>query len=161
MARRSLSNSASIKKSSGSGMKKTGSKVSFDETMTTTFVVEPVCNTQNASWYSPDELSSFRKGDGSLMNSSVRKEFVRTLLNVQNEHKAMGIQDPKGLRQMSRAISKDSIKSAIRRAHDIVDEEDSWCAIHPPRSPPSFYRGSLVMATNADWYITLQDSTCC
>lgn len=125
MARRSLTNSAAIKKSSSAGLKKTGSKVSFDESPKT-ILVEPPIASQNASWYSPDELSSFRKGESNTMSKTVRKEFVRTLLTVQNEHKAMGIQDPKGLRQMSRAISKESIKSAIRRAHEVVHEDESW-----------------------------------
>ena len=127
MARRALTTSAAIKKSSSSGLNKTGSKVSFDESGPKTFVVESPSAAKNASWYSPDELSSFRKGESSATSRAVRKEFVRSLLNIQNEHKALGIQDPKGLRQMSRAISKESIKSAIQRAHEVVTEEDSSC----------------------------------
>jgi len=115
-----------MKRSSQSApmMRKTGSKVSFDQNLTKTFEVESPRNAKNASWYSHGEISNFRKGDDSTtFGNSARKDFVRSLLNVQKEHKEMGIQDPKGLRQMSRACSKDSIKKAIARAHDIVEEE--------------------------------------
>lgn len=106
-------------------MKKTGSKVSFDESLTKTIEVEPASNAQNASWYSSNEISNFREGeDSSTASHAVRKDFVRSLLNVQKEHKDMGIKDPKGLRQMSRACSKDSIKKAIQRANEIVEEDD-------------------------------------
>lgn len=109
---------------SNHSMKKTGSKVSFDESLTKTIVVEPASSAQNAVWYSPDELNTFRKGSDLPMKAEVRKDFVRTLLSVQKEHKELGIQDPKGLRQMSRACSKDSIKMAIKRAHEIVVEDE-------------------------------------
>lgn len=129
MTRRSLNNVAAVKSSSSS----IDRNVSFDKAGPKTFVVESKTNPQNADWYSPDEIKDFRKeGDSPIFESSVRKDFVRSLLHVQKEHKDMGIHDPKGLRQLSRAGSRESIKKAIERAQDIVNEPSSGVP-KPPR----------------------------
>lgn len=53
-------------------------------------------------------------------NSSAdkRREFIETLLAQQWEHKQMGISDPKGLYQLSKACSKQSRLLAIRQAKE-------------------------------------------
>jgi hypothetical protein len=47
-----------------------------------------------------------------------RREFIETLLAQQWEHKQMGISDPKGLYQLSKACSKQSRLLAIRQAKE-------------------------------------------
>jgi hypothetical protein len=138
VAGRSLNNAAAMKKSSsGSSNKSFNMNVSFSNTGPKTIEVEPDNNAQNASWYSPDELSDFRKEEkSSITTNSVRKDFVRSLLQVQNEHKNMGIQDPKGLRQLSRASSRESMKKALQRAQEIVDEPIATDAPRPRRKFP-------------------------
>jgi hypothetical protein len=102
-----------------------GSKVSFNEVATKVVVVlKKTASQNNASWYTYDELKTFRKGrdpptSGVNKDSSIHKDFVRYLLEVQSEHRALGIEDPKGLRAIFRACSKVSIKKAIERAHYI------------------------------------------
>lgn len=104
-------------------MRKSSSKVSFSD-MAETLVVEPHTGPQNESWYTTDEIRAFRKTQRSKSDTVSSKEYVRSLLSIQQMHQDMGIQDPRGLRQMSRAFSKDSMKKAIERAHDILHEED-------------------------------------
>lgn len=104
-------------------MRKSSSKVSFSD-MAETRVVEPHNGPQNESWYTTDEIRTFRKTQRSKSESASNKEYVRSLLSIQKMHQDMGIQDPKGLRQMSRAFSKESIKKAIERAHEILYEEE-------------------------------------
>ena len=132
------------KHGSGLGSNKSFTRnVSFNEAPKT-ILVEPDSDNQNASWYSPDEIKDFRKKevDSPLSGSSLRKDFVRSLLNVQKEHKDMGIHDPKGLRQMSRASSRESMKKAIERAQHIVSDGSnpartttSTPLFSPPRTP--------------------------
>jgi hypothetical protein len=105
------------------------SRVSFNEDATETIVVDPT-SPQKDSWYSSDELHRFRKSinttenkPGRRASSSMRKDFVRAILEVQSEHQAMGISDPKGLRQMSKASSKPAMTEAIRRAHAELVED--------------------------------------
>ena len=78
-------------------------------------------------WYSREDLGTFL-GDGGW-NDNIRNKakrcllFVRELLEQQCEHQSLGIQDPKGLRQMSRACSKrtreEARKSALQTAQEV------------------------------------------
>jgi hypothetical protein len=52
---------------------------------------------------------------------SQRKDFVVSLLEIQREHKELGIDDPKGLRQISRVASRESLRRAIARANEILE----------------------------------------
>ena len=112
-----------------------GSRVSFSDTGNKTIVVDShLSNQKNEIWYSSEELKDFRSSSSppateeskvTRTNKHRSTDLVRALLSVQSEHKALGIKDPKGLRQMSRACSKESIKEAIYRAQDIVESDDT------------------------------------
>ena len=108
-------------RSSEKGLGKSGSKVSFNDSNDTVVVVEKASGASNASWYTADEIRNFKStspkngGDKSV----IRQEFIRSLLKTQSEHREMGINDPKGLRQLSKACSKGSIKEALKRAEEI------------------------------------------
>lgn len=108
-------------------MPKTSSRVSFSDINKTIVVENSTPNSDNSSWYSPDEIQVFRKSCNDLPKfSDQRKAFVSSVLEIQREHKEMGIRDPKGLRQISRVASRESMKKAIARATRILDgEEDS------------------------------------
>jgi hypothetical protein len=47
-----------------------------------------------------------------------QKDFVMDLLQQQNEHKQLGMQDPKGLFQFSRACSKKARQQALQQARE-------------------------------------------
>lgn len=119
----------STKNAGGPTLKKSSSKVSFDESVTKCIIfTEESSSNRNEGWYSPDEISKFRQaqrgdanGDTEQRNSLLRKDFVRSILSIQSEHRAMGIVDPKGLRQMSRAASKKSMMDAIDRAKEEIE----------------------------------------
>mmetsp|Transcript_80148 Transcript_80148/g.120462 ORF Transcript_80148/g.120462 Transcript_80148/m.120462 type:complete len:137 (-) Transcript_80148:302-712(-) len=120
-------------KKKGNSMRKSTSKVSFDESTTKTIVVEKEGNNQNAIWYTKDDIKDFRKQlDGDTLESMgmgsssnlIRKDVIRSILQTQNEHRAMGISDPKGLRQLSRACSKKAIANAITRAQQEILADD-------------------------------------
>ena len=103
--------------------KETGSKVSFSDLTETVVVQSPPTRseTKNANWYSKEDITKFRSltPEDCLLspgNSKLRKQRIQSLLSVQSEHRELGIQDPKGLRQISRAMSKQSLKDAIQRA---------------------------------------------
>jgi hypothetical protein len=102
---------------SPSGMRKSSSsRVSFSDANKTIVVDSPPPELQNASWYSPDEIRVFKKSTNVPDSSSQRRDFILSLLEIQREHKELGIDDPKGLRQISKVASRESLKRAIARA---------------------------------------------
>ena len=52
----------------------------------------------------------------------LRKQFIRSLLEQQNEHQKMGIFDPKGLFQFSKTASKAARQRAIDQAKEMEKE---------------------------------------
>jgi hypothetical protein len=59
---------------------------------------------------------------GSSSSADKRREFIETLLAQQWEHKQMGISDPKGLYQLSKACTKQSRLLAIRQAKEAAQQ---------------------------------------
>jgi hypothetical protein len=122
-------------------------RVQFCETKNQVKVVETVETEEKASvWYTEKDLASFTYAfDNEPSSSSSRllkqsssaqaftteldrqlqKEFVVALLQQQLEHKKLGVNDPKGLFQFSRACSKKSRQQALEqaRAHEQEVEE--------------------------------------
>jgi len=107
---------------SSSSMRKSASRVSFSDA-NEVVVVEPLPDHQNCSWYSAQEIHSFKQTSKELGCPNQRKDFVVSLLEIQREHKQYGIHDPKGLRQVSRVASRESLKQAIARANMILEGE--------------------------------------
>jgi hypothetical protein len=50
------------------------------------------------------------------LDRQLQKEFVMALLRQQSEHKKLGVNDPKGLFQFSKACSKKSRQQALKQA---------------------------------------------
>jgi hypothetical protein len=102
----------------------TSSRVSFSDANKTIVVEPPHADGQNASWYSKHELQNFRKSSKGPGFLSPKKDFVLSVLEIQRTHKELGIQDPKGLSQVSKVASRESLKRAIARAQEILHSED-------------------------------------
>jgi hypothetical protein len=116
--------------------------VRFCETKNQVKVVETVETEEKASvWYTEKDLASFIYASDNDPSSSsspmleqsssaqafateldrqLQKEFVVALLQQQLEHKKLGVNDPRGLFQFSRACSKKSRQQALKlaRAHE-------------------------------------------
>ena len=103
-------------------MRKGGSRVSFSNA-NEVVEVDPLPDQHNCSWYSAQEIRSFKKTSKGQGCSNQRKDFVASLLEIRREHKQHGIKDPKGLRQVSRVASRESLKQAIARANMILEGE--------------------------------------
>lgn len=92
-------------------------------------------------WYTRQDLASFRQrpsceegdsdGDGLRDNekevcrhrrSCTRRFFVRSLLERQSEHRKLGVNDPRGLYQCSKSMSKESKKRALQMAKSVAKE---------------------------------------
>jgi hypothetical protein len=117
-------------------MKRNDSKVRFSESTALTIVeqAQDVIENKNEVWYSRDELKTLKSkssrqkaGDDNVeeddddhaidpaeekRRSEMRQQFIRSILEQQSEQRKLGIDDPKGLRALSRAASKTSRKEA-------------------------------------------------
>lgn len=60
--------------------------------------------------------SSFAQAFTTELDRQLQKEFVMALLQQQLEHKKLGVNDPKGLFQFSKACSKTSRQQALKQA---------------------------------------------
>ena len=105
------------------GMRKSGSRVSFCDANEVVVVEPPLPDHEKCTWYSAQEIHSFKETSKEPGCLNQRKDFVMSLLDIQREHKQHGIQDPKGLRQVSRVASRESLKRAIARANMILEGE--------------------------------------
>jgi len=102
--------------------KRSDSRVSFSDANNVVVVEPPLPDNKNCSWYSSQEIQMFRKtSDMTPDLVDHRRDFVRSLLEIQREHKEYGIQDPVGLRQVSRSASRQSLKRALARAQMILE----------------------------------------
>lgn len=85
----------------------------------------------DAVWYSSRDLQMIRSKDDELPSSDCsaifhkfdhqrQKEFIEALLRQQTEQQKLGMIDPKGLFQLSKAFSKKSKERALQsaRAHE-------------------------------------------
>lgn len=78
----------------------------------------------------PTEKSSLTEKDAptcscscsSSENKGKRREYVHGVLAQQWEHQKLGINDPKGLFQFSKSLSKGSRQKAIRQAKEDAEE---------------------------------------
>ena len=88
--------------------------------------IEPINNEEDKAllWYSKQDLKKVRSGEekASKVDGQRRRDFVIALLGQQSEHNTLGIQDPKGLYQFSRACSKTSRQKALKDAREHEQE---------------------------------------
>jgi hypothetical protein len=123
-------------------MKRTGSnKVSFNDISTNTVLVdtETTASQRNACWYTPEELRKLDDDEDTVVDeealrkqnerSKIRREFVRSILERQTEHKTLGIDDPKGLRMLSRACSKYS-RALAENSAQLNQSESLSCLLN-------------------------------
>ena len=72
-------------------------------------------------WYSQNDFDSFRRSAPCQAKAEAyRRQFIQSLLEQQSEHKTAGIEDPKGLRMMSKTCSK---SAAVRARQAAVENE--------------------------------------
>ena len=95
--------------------------VRFDDSSTQTILVGELCESlidSNAFWYSRRDFESFRQKNLYWCNQRDQRnrKHVRGILSQQMEHKDLGIDDPKGLKQLSMACSKPSRQRAREQA---------------------------------------------
>ena len=102
----------------------------------TSFAMEQ--HQKDVLWYSPQDLQAFRESrtndpgrcDCSSLSAAFgdqrQKEFTDELLRQQNEHRLMGVCDPKGLFQLSRTYSKKSKQDAVNIARSQAQEVQEY-----------------------------------
>jgi hypothetical protein len=107
-----------------------------DDSLLSTLVVAP-----NMLWYSAREYELFRKDTPcKTKETTSARQFVQSLLSQQQEHKNIGISDPKGLLRLSKVCSKGSRLRARQLAaeneQDVADFLERRKYI-PPRNSVS------------------------
>jgi hypothetical protein len=103
--------------------------VHFNDDATETYFVDDSLSTlvpPNMLWYSAEEYELFRKDTPcETKETTCTRQFVQSLLSQQQEHKEIGISDPKGLVMMSKACSKGSRlrarQLAAKNERDVFD----------------------------------------
>jgi hypothetical protein len=103
--------------------------VHFNDDATATYDVNDSLSTEvppNMLWYSAGDYKLFRKDTPSkTKETTCPRQFVRSLLSQQQEHKEIGISDPKGLLRLSKVCSKGSRlrarQLAAKNEQDVVD----------------------------------------
>lgn len=97
---------------------------------------------RDSVWYSPRDLQTLRRSQQeqddlpsndcstlfhTFVDAKRQKEFVTMLLLHQLEHQKMGLTDPKGLFQVSKALSKRSKELALKaaQAHEKEVQKDN------------------------------------
>ncbi len=97
---------------------------------------------RDSVWYSRRDLQAIRRQDEEVPSSSDcsaavfhkfdqerQKEFIAALLRQQTEHQKMGMNDPKGLFQLSKAFSKKSKELALKSAQAHEKEVKDFMAV--------------------------------
>jgi hypothetical protein len=116
--------------------------VRFNDDATETYFVDDSLSTRvphNMLWYSAGEYESFRNDTPACKTNETicPRQFVQSLLSQQQEHKNIGISDPKGLLRLSKVCSKGARlrarQLAAKNEQDVVDFLDRRNAI-PPKS---------------------------
>ncbi len=115
--------------------------VRFNDDATETYFVDDSLSTRvphSMLWYSAGEYELFRKNTPCKTNKTIcPRQFVQSLLSQQQEHKNIGISDPKGLFRLSKVCSKGALlrarQLAAKNEQDVVDFLDRRNAI-PPKS---------------------------
>jgi hypothetical protein len=116
--------------------------VHFNDDATETYFVDDSLSTlvpPNMLWYSAEEYELFRKDRPcKTKENSSRRQFVQSLLSQHQEHKEIGISDPKGLQMLSKACSKGARLRARQLAaeneQDVVDFLERRNAVPPKKS---------------------------
>lgn len=107
-------------------------KVSFSEQKQIKEVDTVETDERNTVWYTRQDLQEIRRDETVTKDAGLcdalfhkfdqqrQKEFISALLRTQMEHRQMGVNDPKGLFQLSKAYSKKSKQEALKtaRAHE-------------------------------------------
>ena len=93
--------------------------VRFDREVLTAGLIESFPDQQTTLWYSQSDFKRFRKENPNnfIEPNPCRQRLVKSILKQQWEHQKLGMSDPKGLQQLSRACSKD----ARERAHALAN----------------------------------------
>jgi hypothetical protein len=121
-------------------LQSTERRVSFSETDQVKIVNTVESEEKSSVWYTKKDLAAIRSQcsctavddetkalDNACEEASLpvisaadrrQKGFVVALLQQQNEHKQLGMQDPKGLFQFSRACSKKARQQALQQARE-------------------------------------------
>ena len=87
--------------------------VRFDK-VSTIELIESFHDQKTELWYSQSDMQRFRKEtrDNFVQPNPCRRRLVKSILSQQREHQELGMSDPKGLQQLSRACSKDARERA-------------------------------------------------
>jgi hypothetical protein len=120
--------------------------VHFNDDKTETYLVDNSLSSlvpPNLLWYSAEEYELFRK-DRPLKTKAEnisrrhRRQFVQSLLSQHQEHKEIGISDPKGLQMLSKACSKGARlrarQLAVENEQDVVDFLERRNTVPPKKS---------------------------
>ena len=116
-------------------------KVRFDEEEQIVEVDIVENDERDSVWYSPRDLQALRRGQQeqddlpsndcstlfhTFADPQRQKEFVALILLQQMEHQRMGMKDPRGLFQLSKAFSKRSKELALKaaQAHEKEVQQD-------------------------------------
>ena len=152
------------------GMKK--NKISFGSSQTMLFEKELEDEShKNAVWYSSKEMKNIRKdlktsikkgdisrglepyeGDMGLETKMKRLNHMRSILDLQKEQQAKGVKDEKGLHMLSRALSSDDIRQAMKLAS--LDSNEAF-SVHKSQRQNSEY----MKAKNAKEYAKKTEKT--
>jgi hypothetical protein len=116
--------------------------VHFDDDATETYLVDYSLSSQvppNMLWYSAEEYGLFRKDRPCKTKENIsRRQFVRSLLSQHQEHKEVGISDPKGLQMLSKACSKGARLRARQLAAENEQDVDDFLGRRNFVSPKKF-----------------------
>jgi hypothetical protein len=129
-------------------------EVHFDDNSTETIVYERLSAAVSPTslWYSPKDYEAFRlDAADKTVGKTSRRQFILALLSQQLEHKKLGISDPKGLKMLSKACSKDALQIArqlaLQNAQDIADTAEEKAKL--PQSIPVKHRRPLRYVISA------------
>jgi hypothetical protein len=103
-------------------------KVSFNDRKQIKEVGTVENDERNSVWYTRQDLQEIRRDGTATKDAELcdavfhtfdqqrQKQFITALLKTQTEHREMGMSDPKGLFQLSKAYSKKSKQEALKSA---------------------------------------------
>ena len=113
--------------------------VSFDREVLTTELSENFHDQKTELWYSQSDFKLFRKEapDNFIQPNPCRRRLVNSILSQQWEHQELGMSDPRGLQQLSRACSKDARERARALAIANACDVDGTVPDSPVRRSPT------------------------
>jgi hypothetical protein len=108
-------------------------RVHFEETLSVDVAEVEWDEEQEKRWYTSKDIAILRASyqkEQFFEERPTVKDFVHSFLAQQNEHQHLGIDDPRGLFQFSKACSKHSRKQALLQAQD--NARESFCTKEDP-----------------------------